>query len=84
MKRAGASLLLLLAIAAVGAAWLAPNDPNRRFEHLLYAPPTRVYFTGGGALTPPARVVTKARTREGAGQSGMSQSGWRRGSVILF
>ena len=50
--RLGAALLALVAAAALTAPWLAPNDPNRRFDDLLYAPPTRIEI-GGPAVTGP-------------------------------
>ena len=43
MRPAGAVLLLVIAVAAAAAPWLAPNDPNRRFDHLLNAPPSRIH-----------------------------------------
>ena len=46
MKRAAWSLLLVIAFAALAAPWLAPNPPNRRFDDLLYAPPTRARVAG--------------------------------------
>ena len=52
MKQAGAALLLLLAVVALAAPWIAPNDPGRRFADLLYAPPTRVYVYQDGPQAP--------------------------------
>ena len=48
MKRAAWSLLVLIALAALAAPWLAPNPPNRRFDDLLYAPPTPVHIFSDG------------------------------------
>ena len=56
MKRAGAICLFAVIAASALAPWLAPNDPNARFNDLLYAPPTRVYlFDAGGPEGPPLR-----------------------------
>jgi peptide/nickel transport system permease protein len=38
--------------AALFAPWLGPNDPNRRFDHLIYAPPTRIHL-GSPAVSGP-------------------------------
>ena len=46
MKTAGVVLLALVAATAAAAPWLAPNDPNRRFDHLIYAPPTPIHIGG--------------------------------------
>ena len=54
--RAGAALLVVVAAAALAAPWLGPNDPNRRFDHLIYAPPTRIHFGSGGPEGPPLRL----------------------------
>lgn len=50
MKRAGRLLLGFVVLVAAAAPWLAPNSPDRVFEDLLYAPPTRLH------LLAPARV----------------------------
>jgi peptide/nickel transport system permease protein len=47
VTRVGIFLLLLVAVAGLGAPWLSPNDPNQRFQRLLYAPPTAVHLSGG-------------------------------------
>jgi peptide/nickel transport system permease protein len=39
MKRAGQVLLIVVALAAIAAPFLAPNDPDRSFPDRLYAPP---------------------------------------------
>ena len=52
MKRAAWSLLVLIALAALAAPWLAPNPPNRRFDDLLYAPPTPVHIFSDGLHAP--------------------------------
>ena len=65
MKRAGAILLGVVIAAAIVAPWLAPNDPNRRFPDLIYAPPTRVHLFGDSAAlyinTP--RLVSRLERR---------------------
>lgn len=66
MKRAAWSLLVLVAIAALAAPWLAPNPPNQRFDDLLYAPPTRVHLFSDGLRAPfinPWRVVSRLERR---------------------
>ena len=66
MKRAAWSLLLLISFAALGAPWLSPNPPNRRFDDLLYAPPTRVHVLQDGVRAPfihPWRVVSRLERR---------------------
>ena len=40
MRKAGIVLLCVVIGAAILAPWLAPNDPDRRFPDLIYAPPT--------------------------------------------
>ena len=43
-------LLAVVIAASLAAPLLAPNDPNRRFPDLQYAPPTRLHFFGESAL----------------------------------
>ena len=51
MRTAGIVLLCIVIGAVVFAPWLAPNDPDRRFPDLIYAPPTAVHLFGdAGAL----------------------------------
>jgi len=52
VKRAGVALLVTVALVALLAPFLAPNPPERRFQNLLYAPPTRVYIRQGGFRAP--------------------------------
>ena len=66
MKRAAWSLLVLIALAALAAPWLAPNPPNRRFDDLLYAPPTPVHIFSDGLHAPfinPLRLVSRLERR---------------------
>jgi len=51
--RLGLALLGAIAIAAVLAPVLAPNDPNQQFVDRAYAPPTRIRFTGDEGLRAP-------------------------------
>lgn len=44
MRQAGIWLLALVVFVALAAPWLAPNDPERRFDDLLYAPPSSIHF----------------------------------------
>jgi peptide/nickel transport system permease protein len=52
MRSVGWALLAGIAMAAAGAPWLSPNPPNRRFDDLLYAPPTRVHVMQDGPHAP--------------------------------
>ena len=66
MKRAAWSLLVLIVLAALAAPWLAPNPPNRRFDDLLYAPPTPVHIFSDGLHAPfinPLRLVSRLERR---------------------
>jgi peptide/nickel transport system permease protein len=66
MRRAAWSLLLLIVVAAVAAPWLAPNQPNRRFDDLLYAPPTPIHIFDAGLRAPfvnPWRIVSRIERR---------------------
>jgi peptide/nickel transport system permease protein len=46
-RQVGIVLLWVVIGTAILAPWLAPNDPNRRFPDLIYAPPTSVHLFGG-------------------------------------
>ena len=66
MKPAAWSLLLAIALGALGAPWLSPNPPNRRFDELLYAPPTAVRVWQEGLRAPfihPVRLVSRLERR---------------------
>lgn len=43
MRRVGGTLLVFVVFITLGAPWLAPNEPDRRFPDLAYAPPTSVH-----------------------------------------
>jgi peptide/nickel transport system permease protein len=60
--RAGAVLLAAVFVGALGAPWLSPNAPDRRFRDLLYAPPTWVYLSGGPHIYP-LEVVSRIERR---------------------
>ena len=49
MRTTGLVLLALVIAASLAAPLLAPNDPNRRFSDLQYAPPTPVHVFGEGS-----------------------------------
>ena len=53
MKRAGLILLVVVALVAVAAPWLAPNSASQTFSDALYAPPTRVRMVHRGELRAP-------------------------------
>jgi peptide/nickel transport system permease protein len=45
LGRAGASIVLVLVIAALGAGYLAPHDPNEiHYDHILIPPDARFWF----------------------------------------
>ena len=52
MRRAGQVLLALVLLSVAAAPVIAPNDPERRFGDLLYAPPTRLHVWDGGISRP--------------------------------
>jgi peptide/nickel transport system permease protein len=52
VTRIGIAMLAAIALAGLGASWFSPNDPNERFENLMYAPPTRVHVAGGTHIFP--------------------------------
>ena len=60
MKAAGRALLLLVAVLALAAPWLSPNDPNLRFSGHLYAPPSTIRYPG--VLHPQRQVSRLERT----------------------
>ena len=64
--KVGAVLLSLVTAGALAAPWLSPNDPSRRFDDLLYAPPTRVRLGGssvGGPHIYPWRLMSRRERR---------------------
>jgi peptide/nickel transport system permease protein len=65
MRRAGLLLLGVVVVAALGAPYLAPNPPDRRFGDHLYAPPTPVRVLGGtsGPYIYPLRLVNRLERR---------------------
>jgi peptide/nickel transport system permease protein len=52
VKRTGIGLLAAIALATLLAPWLAPNDPDRQFSDLFYAPPTPVRVFEKGSPAP--------------------------------
>jgi peptide/nickel transport system permease protein len=69
MKRAGRLLLLVVALVAAAAPWLASNPPDQVFDDLLYAPPTRLRllapggFGEAGLYIYPQRLVSRLERR---------------------
>ena len=66
MRRAGITLLGVLAVVAALAPWIAPNPPTRSFNDLLHAPPTSVHLWDGGPTAPfihRQRVVSRLERR---------------------
>ena len=62
MRAAGAIVLVIVAVGAIGASRLAPNDPNVRFDELLYAPPTTIHWIGGPHIYPLRVLSMRERT----------------------
>jgi len=86
MKRAGWALLLVVAVAAIGAPWLSPNPPNRRFDDLLYAPPTRVHLFRDGMRAPfihPWRVASRLERRFEAVETSPVALRWFTGGTFV-
>ena len=86
MKRAAWSLLVLIALAALAAPWLAPNPPNRRFDDLLYAPPTPVHIFSDGLRAPfinPWRLVSRLERRFEADASTHVALRWFTGGTLV-
>ena len=66
MRRAGLALLVVVAVFAVAAPWIAPNAPEQAFADLLNAPPTVVRVWNGGPRAPfiyRQRVVSRLEKR---------------------
>ncbi len=68
MKRLAAACLACVAMAAVAAPWLAPNDPSTTFRGYLFAPPmrARVLDADGRWHAPfvhPLRLVSRLEQR---------------------
>jgi peptide/nickel transport system permease protein len=85
MKRAAWLLLVLIVLAALGAPWLSPNLPDRRFDDLLYAPPTAVLIWQNGLRAPfihPQRVVSRIERRFEADTSRPVRLRWFAGPLV--
>jgi peptide/nickel transport system permease protein len=66
VRRAGITLLGVMAVVAALAPWIAPNPPTRSFNDLLHAPPTAVHVWDGGPTAPfiyRQRVVSRLERR---------------------
>jgi peptide/nickel transport system permease protein len=63
LKKTGAALLVIVAVASIAAPVIAPNDPNQRFPDLLYAPPTGLHFSGGGPVIYTQRLLSRRERR---------------------
>jgi peptide/nickel transport system permease protein len=63
VKRTGQVLLAVVFLCGLAAPWLAPNSPDRRFNDLLYAPPTRVHLFDAAPHIYPWRVVSRIERR---------------------
>ena len=59
MRKAGLTLLGLVMFVAVAAPVLAPNQPDKIFSELLYAPPTHVHI----GYIYPVRLVSRLERR---------------------
>jgi peptide/nickel transport system permease protein len=83
---AGAVLLGIIVLAALSAPWLAPNPPNRRFDDLLYAPPSSIQFVGDGITRPhvhPLRIVSRLERRFDEDRSVHVPLRWFTGGVLV-
>ncbi|HEY6507058.1 MAG TPA: ABC transporter permease, partial [Vicinamibacterales bacterium] len=80
MSRLGLAVLALVALATIGAPWLAPNPPDRRFDALLYAPPTAIHlYDEGGLRAPfvrPLRVVSRLERQFQEAEDGSTPLRW--------
>jgi peptide/nickel transport system permease protein len=86
MKRTGAVLLGIIVFAALAAPWLAPNPPNRRFNDLLYAPPTPIRVADDGRLAPHIhawRLVSRLERRFEEDRSSHSTLRWFTPGVLV-
>jgi len=86
MRRAAWALLVLVAIAALAAPWLAPNPPNQRFDDLLYAPPTPIHIFSDGLTAPfinPSRIVSRIERRFEADPSTRVALRWFSGGTLV-
>jgi peptide/nickel transport system permease protein len=63
MRRAGLTLVAIIALLALGAPWLAPNPPDRSFPQSLYAPPTTVHLRGLHTFVYQQRLVSRLERR---------------------
>jgi peptide/nickel transport system permease protein len=63
VRQAGLALFVLVMAVAIGAPWIAPNDPDQTFGDLLYAPPTPVRVGAGGPYIHPQRLVSRLERR---------------------
>ena len=86
MRRTGAMLLGIIVVAALGAPWLAPNPPNRRFNDLLYAPPTRIHVWDEGLSAPHVhawRLVSRLERRFDEDRSTRAPLRWLTAGVLV-
>jgi peptide/nickel transport system permease protein len=63
MRRAGLTLVAIVALVALGAPWLAPNPPDRSFPQSLYAPPTVVHLRGVRPFIYQQRLISRLERR---------------------
>jgi len=86
VRRYGAALVIAVAAAALCAPWLAPNAPDRRFDDLLYAPPTRIHLVQDGLRAPfihPWRVTSRLERRFDAVESSRITLRWFTGGTLV-
>lgn len=86
MRRAAWALLVLVAVAALAAPWLAPNPPNQRFDDLLYAPPTPIHIVSNGLNAPfihPWQIVSRIERRFEADSSTRVSLRWFTGGTLV-
>lgn len=88
MKGVGFALLVLMALVAVAAPWLAPNPPDRRFPDQLFAPPTPVHVvrpdgTLGRPYIHPGVLVSRLERRFEPDQSRIVEVRWFENGRLL-
>ena len=82
----GTFLLAGVAVLAIAATWIAPNPPNRRFDDLMLAPPTRVYIYDDGLRAPfiyPWRLLSRIEYRFEEARPNRVPLRWMTGAAIV-
>jgi peptide/nickel transport system permease protein len=86
VKHAGLAVVAVTIVAAVAAPWLAPNRPDRRFENLLFAPPTTIHLFQPSGFSPhvyPWRLESRIERRFEAASERPVALTWGAGGVLV-